>query len=194
MLNDTVSSYVLICMAFQCHTGLSLFFRWPDKSGAHRRAEAETRGRVRSLKFRRFKARADPVSTRGVLSAVNRGRSYRANPCRRRFQSLPLSSPSVPMHVGGPGTAVACLSSGRSTRSRKRLACLTEPAMAIPPGTYRERLRVHEEHEARAAPLRPAHTVPSPPHFSRRGTERCDQPTDRFLASTAALNTFNGSC
>lgn len=72
--------------------------------------------------------------------------------------------------------------------------CLTGPTMAIPPGTYRERLRVHEEHEARAPPLWPAHTVSIPTARSARSRERCDRPTDRFLASTAALNTFNGSC
>ena len=74
--------------------------------------------------------------------------------------------------------------------------------MAIPPGTYIEReLKSKEEHEAgvAAAPPQPAHTAPSPPRRERERERERERPTDlfssadRFLASTAALNTFNGS-
>lgn len=80
---------------------------------------------------------------------------------------------------------------------------LAGPAMAIPPGTYIEReLKSKEEHEAgvAAAPPQPAHTAPSPPRRERENRERASEratdlfsSADRFLASTAALNTFNGS-
>lgn len=81
---------------------------------------------------------------------------------------------------------------------------LAGPAMAIPPATYIEReLKSKEEHEAGVAAPQPAHTAPSPPRRERKPRERAseratDRPTDlfstdRFLASTAALNTFNGS-
>lgn len=79
---------------------------------------------------------------------------------------------------------------------------LAGPAMAIPPGTYIEReLKSKEEHEAGvAAAPQPAHTAPSPPRRERENRERASEratdlfsSADRFLASTAALNTFNGS-
>lgn len=106
--------------------------------------------------------------------------------------SRPALFPSPPTTLAGLVAAVAVASRTVGTRKVWILPCLTGPAMAIPPGTYRERLKstrnMKREHHRSGRPTR------FHPHRDLRGAERCDRPTDRFLASTAALNTFNGSC